>query len=73
GSSIKKIVVPLSMSESEFVDCIKAEFPCLQGDFCLCRVDRQRRIHQLELSSICPSAIKACPLLRRSAVYIRPK
>nr|XP_023665910.1 uncharacterized protein LOC111842969 isoform X2 [Paramormyrops kingsleyae] len=73
GSSVKKIVVPLSMPESAFIEKIREEFPSLQGDFCLCRVDRWRRIHQLDLSSICPSSIKACPVLRRSAVYIRPK
>ncbi|XP_048837368.1 uncharacterized protein LOC125711944 isoform X3 [Brienomyrus brachyistius] len=72
GSLIKKIVVPLSMPESTFIEKIRAEFPSLRGDFCLCRVNRLRKIQQLELTSVCPAAIKACPLLRRSAVYIRP-
>nr|XP_023669462.1 uncharacterized protein LOC111844854 isoform X2 [Paramormyrops kingsleyae] len=72
GSLIKKIVVPLSMPESAFIKKIRAEFPSLRGDFCLCRVNRLRKIQQLELTSVCPAAIKACPLLRRSAVYIRP-
>nr|XP_023686488.1 uncharacterized protein LOC111853611 [Paramormyrops kingsleyae] len=73
GSSVKKIVVPLSMPESAFIKKIREEFPRLQGDFSLYRVDRRRRIHKLDLPSICPISIIACPELRRSAVYIRPK
>ncbi|XP_049334037.1 G2/M phase-specific E3 ubiquitin-protein ligase-like isoform X2 [Astyanax mexicanus] len=59
------------MPEAAFIEKIREEFPAVQGDFCLFRVDRQRRIHRLELTSVCPAAIKACSVLRRSAVYIR--
>uniref|UniRef100_A0A3B1KJW9 G2/M phase-specific E3 ubiquitin-protein ligase-like n=1 Tax=Astyanax mexicanus TaxID=7994 RepID=A0A3B1KJW9_ASTMX len=59
------------MPEAAFNEKIREEFPAVQGDFCLFRVDRQRRIHRLELTSVCPAAIKACSVLRRSAVYIR--
>ncbi|XP_062860650.1 uncharacterized protein LOC134323150 isoform X3 [Trichomycterus rosablanca] len=73
-ASIKKVSMPYAMSERDFQQKVRDTFPDLQdGDFELCRVDRRRKIHTVDLSSQCPSVIKACPEFSRSAIYIRSK
>ncbi|KAG7276103.1 hypothetical protein CRUP_026191, partial [Coryphaenoides rupestris] len=37
-----------------------------------CRVDKRRRIIPLKLTSLCPSAIRACLDVGRSSIYVRP-
>ncbi|KAG9262086.1 calponin homology domain-containing protein [Astyanax mexicanus] len=70
GSTVKKVVVPLSMPEAAFIEKIREEFPAVQGDFCLFRVDRQRRIHRLELTSVCPAAKKISRLHQKNGMIL---
>lgn len=73
GTTIKKVLVPISWSESEFVEKIRKEFPQVRdSEFSLCKVDRRRRIIPLNLASFCPSAIRACLDVGRSSIYVRP-
>ncbi|XP_048010698.1 uncharacterized protein LOC125244620 [Megalobrama amblycephala] len=73
-TTVKKLVVPFSMDERAFHQKIREAFPIIgEGEIEICRVDRRRRVIPVELSSVCPAAIKACPEFGRSAVYVRLK
>ncbi|ROI15246.1 G2/M phase-specific E3 ubiquitin-protein ligase [Anabarilius grahami] len=62
------------MDERAFHQKIREAFPIIgEGEIEICRVDRRRRVIPVELSSVCPAAIKACPEFGRSAVYVRLK
>lgn len=74
GTTVKKIIVPLSMNERAFHLKIRETFPTMgEGEIEICRVDKKRRVLPVQLSSICPASIKACPEFGRSAVYVRFK
>ncbi|XP_042577850.1 uncharacterized protein LOC122137010 [Cyprinus carpio] len=73
-TTVKKLVVPFSMNERAFLQKIREAFLIIgEGGIEICRVDRRRRVIPAELSSVCPSVIKACPQFGRSAVYVRLK
>ncbi|KAA0724142.1 hypothetical protein E1301_Tti020080 [Triplophysa tibetana] len=73
-TTVKKIIVPLSMNERAFHQKIRETFPTMgEGEMEICRVDRRRRILPVQLSSVCPASIKACPEFGRSAEYVRLK
>ncbi|XP_058626489.1 uncharacterized protein LOC131537205 [Onychostoma macrolepis] len=62
------------MDERAFHQKIREAFPIIgEGEIEICRVDRRRRVIPVQLSSVCPAAIKACPVFGRSAVYVRLK
>lgn len=73
-TTVKKLVVPFSMDEMAFHQKILEAFPIIgESEIEICRVNRRRRVIPVELSSVCPAAIKACPQFGRSAVYVRVK
>lgn len=65
--------VPLSWNKEKFRDFIETKFPQLRGEeYELMRTGTNHRLEALPSDAFCPKDIKACDMLNRSAIYIRP-
>ena len=72
--AVVKAKVSLSMGEVEFEALLRQTFPLMGEDpFEVCRVDRGRHVHLVNLMAVTPAQIKTCLEFNRSAVYFRRK
>ncbi|XP_056089740.1 uncharacterized protein F26C11.3-like [Rhinichthys klamathensis goyatoka] len=70
GTPQCKVIVPLHLNEFEFKEVLREKFPDLPERFEFCKVAGDRKVIPIQLSV--PAEIKACNVLGRSALYIRP-